>query len=48
MVRIDGEPFGPHEIQAVFIGKDCPVELFDLAVDSGYFILGLPGRKVQS
>ena len=49
VVRIDGgELIAPHETQAVFIGQDCPAELMDLAIESGYFVLGIPGKAVQS
>ena len=47
VVRLDGELIAPHDVQAVFIGQDCPAELMDLAVDSGFFVLGIPGKAVR-
>jgi hypothetical protein len=44
VILADGKAHAPRDIDAVRITATCPVKLFDAAVESGFYVLGCPGK----
>jgi hypothetical protein len=45
IVATDGKAHWARTVDVVRITATCPVALFDAAVESGFFVLGAPGKK---
>lgn len=43
-----GHVFRADEVYCVWINQECPVEMLDLAISSGYWVLGMPRRDSVS
>ncbi|MBN2577645.1 MAG: hypothetical protein JXB10_01460 [Pirellulales bacterium] len=50
LIEFEGNTYSPRNVEVVRISAaaDCPLELFDVAVNAGFYILGTPGKATYS
>ena len=47
VVIVEGVCLPRSYVQSVLVHDDCPIALFDAAVEAGYFVRGGPARRAS-